>query len=295
MGTGTRIGLATCAQYADLDVDDRLLLEPLARLGVTAEPAVWNDPAVDWARLDAVVLRSTWDYPERLDAFLAWVNAVPHLLNAPPIVRWNVDKHYLLEMAGAGIPIVPTRIAEPGQSPAGRGWAPDWPEVVVKPTVSAGSRDTARFANDDTRLAALVGRIHAAGRAVMLQPYQPAVDTEGETSLIFIDGAFSHAIRKGPLLPPDGSVTAALFAPEEITARVATPEEQSLGRRVLEQVVARFGVPLYARVDLLPGPLLIEVELVEPSLFLEHAPGAAERFARAIATAVGAGPRTIGR
>ena len=292
MASETLIALATCAEYADLDVDDRRLLEPLARLGVAAEPAVWDDPAVDWRRFDAVVLRSTWDYPERLGAFLAWVDAVPRLLNPPPIVRWNVDKHYLLELADAGIPIVPTRIAEPGQGPGPAGWAPDWPEVVVKPTVSAGSRDTARFTDDDPRLAALVARIHAAGRAVMLQPYQQSVDAAGETSLIFIDGAVSHAIRKGPLLPPDGSITAGLFAPEEITARVAAPEELALGRRVLGQVVDRFGVPLYARVDLLPGPLLIEVELVEPSLFLEHAPGAAERFARAIAAAVRAGNGT---
>ena len=278
----TRIALATCAEYADLDVDDRLLLAPLARLGMTAEPAVWDDATLDWARFDAVILRSTWDYPERLDAFLVWVGRVPHLLNPPPMVRWNVDKHYLHEFAAAGVPIVPTVIIEPGQAPA----EPDWPEVVVKPTVSAGSRDTARFLRDDARLIELVERIQASGRAVMLQPYQAAVESAGETSLIYLDGRFSHAIRKGPLLPSDGSVTAELFAAEEITPRIPPSVELTLGERVLELVAARFGVPLYARVDVLPGPLLIEVELVEPSLFLEHGPGAADRFARAIAGAV---------
>jgi glutathione synthase/RimK-type ligase-like ATP-grasp enzyme len=281
---GTRIALATCAEYADLDVDDRLLISPLARLGVTAEPAVWDDPALDWARFDAVILRSTWDYPERLDAFLAWVGLVPHLLNPPPMVGWNVDKHYLHELAAAGVPIVPTVIVEPGEPP---GAVPlGWDQVVVKPTVSAGSRDTARFLRDDARLLVLVERIQSSGRAVMLQPYQAAVDSAGETSLIFVDGRFSHAIRKGPLLPSDGSVTAGLFAAEEITPRNPPPVELALGERVLELITRRFGAPLYARVDVLPGPLLIEVELVEPSLFLEHGPGAADRFARAIAGAL---------
>lgn len=286
MGSGTRVALATCAEYADLDVDDRLLLEPLARLGMTAEAAVWDDRAVDWSQFDAVVLRSTWDYPERLGAFLGWVNAVPRLLNAPRVVRWNVDKRYLHEFAAAGVPIVPTVIIESEGSPV----LPEWPEVVVKPAVSAGSRDTARFARDDPRLLALVRRIQASGRAVMLQPYQEAVDAAGETSLIHLGGRFSHAIRKGPLLPPDGSVTAGLFAAEDIAPRTPSAAEVALGARIMDFVNARFGVPLYARVDLLPGPLLIEVELVEPSLFLEHGPGAAERFAQAIAAAV---PRTV--
>ena len=276
------VGLATCAEYANLDLDDRLLFEPLARLGVTAEPAVWDDPTIDWARFDAVVLRSTWDYPERLAAFLAWAGRVPRLLNPPPMVRWNVDKRYLLELERAGIPIVPTRIVEPGQAPS----MPEWAELVVKPSVSAGSRDTARYLGGDPRLAAHVARIHATGRAVMLQPYQAAVEVHGETSLICINGEVSHVIRKGPLLPPDGSMTQGLFATEDITPRVAGPDELDLGRRVLDVVVGRFGVPLYARVDLLPGPLLIEVELVEPSLFLEHGPGSPERFARAITAAV---------
>jgi glutathione synthase/RimK-type ligase-like ATP-grasp enzyme len=282
----TRIALATCREYAELDADDRLLLEPLAQLGVSAEPAVWDDPTVDWARFDSVVLRSTWDYPPRLEAFLAWAARVPRLLNPLALVQWNTHKRYLLEVEAQGIPIVPTRLAEPGGA-----WDAfhDWHEIVVKPAVSAGSVDTARYASDDPRVDDHIRRIHAGGRTVMIQPYHHEVDVHGETALMYIDGRFSHAIRKGPLLRTHGAMTDGLFAPEEITERDPTSGERDLAERVVAFIAEPFGTPLYARIDLLPGPVLIEAEVTEPSLFLGHGTGAADRFARAIAAAVGAG------
>jgi hypothetical protein len=280
----TRIALATCREYAELDADDRLLLRPLGRLGVTAEPAVWDDASVDWGRFDAVVLRSTWDYPPRLEAFLAWAAAMPRLLNPLDVVRWNTDKHYLVELQTAGMSMVPTRLAEPG-----RAWDAfqDWHEIVVKPAVSAGSVDTARYTRDDPRVDDHIRRIHADGRSVLIQPYHHEVDLHGETALMYIDGHFSHAVRKGPLLAADGAMTGELFAPEETTPRDPSAAELALADRVLGYIRTKFGTPLYARIDLLPGPVVIEAELTEPSLFLGHAPGAAERFAAAIATAVG--------
>ena len=120
---------------------------------MAAEPAVWDDAAVDWSRFEAVVLRSTWDYPPRLDAFLAWAAGVPRLINPLDLVRWNTHKRYLLELEAAGIPIVPTRLAEPGGA-----WDAfhDWHEVVVKPAVSAGSVDTARYVHDDPRVGDII-------------------------------------------------------------------------------------------------------------------------------------------
>jgi O-ureido-D-serine cyclo-ligase len=124
----------------------------------------------------------------------------------------------------------------------------------------------------------------AAGRSVLLQPYLAAVDRDGETALIYIGGRFSHAVRKGPLLPPDAAATAALFAPEDIRPRSAADDELALGARVLAQLP--FSEPLYARVDLIRDnqgvPCLLELELTEPSLFFAHAPGAAERLVAAV-------------
>ena len=274
-----------------LDSDDRLLLEPLAALGLVAEPAVWNDPSVDWSRFDAVVLRSTWDYPDAYDAFLAWAAAIPRLVNPFDIIEWNTDKLYLLDLEEAGIATVPTSFAGPGETwqiPA------DWSEVVIKPAKSAGSRDTARYDRGDPRVAAHIARLQAAGRMAMLQPYRHEVDVAGETGLIYAGGVFSHAFRKGALLTRDGQMTDALFAPEETELRDPTAEELELGAQAMSFVSGRFGTPAYARVDLLPGPMIIEVELTEPSLYLAYGPGSPERFATAIAAALDAPTATGG-
>jgi glutathione synthase/RimK-type ligase-like ATP-grasp enzyme len=182
---------------------------------------------------------------------------------------------------------VPTTFVDPGRRPE---W-PNAPEVVVKPSVSAGSKDTARFAVGDSgereRARALLEEIHAGGRTAMLQPYLDGVDERGETALIYFDGEFSHAIRKAPLLRPGEGPTQSLFAPEKIQPREATAAERELGERVVTMVGEHFGPLLYARVDLVPGlggaPLVLELELTEPSLFLAHAEGAAERLASALA------------
>jgi hypothetical protein len=278
------VAFATCREYAYLDPDDRLLLAPLAALGVTVEAAIWDDPSVAWDRFEAVILRSTWDYADAYEAFLAWARAVPRLINPFEVVAWNTDKAYLLELEAAGIPTVPTAFAGPGEP-----WQiPDaWPEVVIKPTTSAGSRDTARYVRADPRVGEHIARLQAAGRTAMLQPYRHEVEEAGETGLIYAAGVFSHAFRKGPLLTPDGRMTDGLFAPEEIAPREPTAAEFEVGRQAMRFVSGRFGTPVYARVDLLPGPMIIEVELTEPSLYLAYGPGSPERFASAIAAAVG--------
>lgn len=279
--------LATCASYPDGDVDDRLLIGPLADSNVDARFAVWDDPDVDWSAA-TTVLRSTWDYTLRRAEFLRWVGEVPVLHNPAAVVRWNSDKLYLRELALAGLPVTPTTAVAPGDRPR----FPDQ-EFVLKPSVGAGSRGAGRFRPTATAAAERhVAALHDAGRTVLVQPYLDGVDEAGETALIYVDGAFSHAIRKGPMLAGDTdhdvAETSGLFLEENITSRRPSAAELAVGDRVLAFLAQRFGgAPLYARVDLLPGPsgpVVIEVELTEPSLFLGYADGAADRLAAAIAT-----------
>jgi glutathione synthase/RimK-type ligase-like ATP-grasp enzyme len=154
--------------------------------------------------------------------------------------------------------------------------------VVVKPSISAGSNDTARYAAGDPRVAAHVARLHAEGRAAMIQPYVEQVDEAGETALIYLGGDYSHSVRKGPMLRTGSQIVDGLYVEEEISPRDPTDDERALAERVIAYAGERFGRLPYARVDLLPGPVLIELELTEPSLFFGHAPGSAERLARAL-------------
>jgi hypothetical protein len=292
-----RIAFVTAIATLARDDDMPPLLEACARAGLDAEVRAWDDATVSWSRYDRVVLRSPWDYHARLPHFLGWcarADVAPRLLNPLDVVRWNTDKHYLADLAGAGVPVVPTRFVEPDAEPlpaleAALAAFADAAELVVKPTVSAGSADTQRYRRDEAFAAANhVGRLLAAGRAAMLQPYLDAVDTCGETALLYFDGEFSHAIRKAALLRPgrDGADHADI--PDAIAPRMPDPEERAAGDAVLAALRARAGTaPLYARVDLIRDtagqPTLLELELTEPSLFFAESRGAAERFVAALA------------
>ena len=284
--------LATCADLPHGDEDGAMLVDALSRADVPARWTVWTQADADPASADAlVVIRSTWDYHRHLSDFLAWIDGLPHVANPAPVLRWSSDKTYLRDLERAGLPVVETTFLDTMDD-----WAtPDAAEFVVKPSVGAGSRGAGRF----TRERAAEARAHAeallgAGRTVLVQPYVADVDTAGETALLYFDGRFSHAIRKGPMLGTD--VTHAvdgpsLFIEENITAREPEPDQLALGEAVTAHLRDRFGADqLYARVDLLPGPcgpVVTELELVEPSLFLVHDPtGAADRFAAAIARRV---------
>ena len=280
-----RVASATCREFPEIDPDDAPLIAPLAARGVTAVPAIWDDPSVDWSAYDLSVIRSTWDYPPRREEFLAWTRRVPRLANPAEVVAWNTDKRYLDTLAAAGAPVVETGWVAPGEQ-----WRPpsdgQW---VVKPAVSVGSLDTGRYDLSDPehrRLAArLVARLHDAGRTAMIQPYLEAVDAHGETALLFFDGRYSHAIRKGAMLDGPYEGVPSLYKREDIRPRQASSAE----REVAEKVLAAAPFPpehlLYARIDLIPGPdgpTLVELELTEPSVFLRHDDTAATRFADAI-------------
>jgi hypothetical protein len=277
------IALATASAYPDLAAEGPLLLDALAREGLAAEPAVWTDPQVRWSSYDLVVIRSTWDYFYRRDDFLAWIDrvaAVTVLANPAPVLRWNTDKTYLRDLSAAGVPVVPTTWLVPGDVFI----APASGDYVVKPAVSAGSRDTAHYrgGEHDDAAAAHVAKLLAAGRTVMVQPYLEAVDTYGETAQLFFSGQFSHAIRKGPMLAAAGEAP----GEELIEPRVPTAAERSVAEAVLDALPWPRGALTYARVDVVPGDdgalRLMELEVTEPSMFLRHDPGAADRFAAAV-------------
>ena len=256
--------------------------------GADVTIAEWDRPR-DWRRFDVALLRSTWDYPPRLAEFFAWTDAVSRqtlLLNPLEMVRWNADKHYLRDLAAVGVPTVATAFVEPGESAERRiaeflGRS-DVEEFVVKPAVGAGSKDAQRFARDDTAEAVRHAlRMLGRERSVLLQPYLSSVDEHGETALIHFDGEFNHAIRKGPLLRRNEGPPTGLFARETISARVPDAAELSVAARAIQAIP--FDVPLYARVDLIRDqagePVVLELELIEPSLFLPFAVGSADKFA----------------
>ena len=289
-----RIALVTCAALPHLDDDDRLLLVPLRAAGAEVVVAVWDDPAVEWAAFDLAVIRSTWDYTSRRDDFVAWARSVPRLANPADVVEWNTDKRYLADLEAAGLPVVPTTwIADPAAA------LPEQGSVVVKPAVGAGSIDAARYAMHDDH-EAQQAREHArrlidAGRTVMVQPYMEAIELNGETGVIFVAGEYSHGIRKGPMLVGQKQLEdGGLFARESISSRDPSGAELRVARRAVAAVPGGSERVLYARVDLVAdaagAPVIIELELTEPSLFMSTARGAEHRFARAILDRAGAGP-----
>lgn len=289
-----RLAFVTYRALPQLSEDDRLAVNELRQHGVTAESAVWDSPLVDWTRYDALVLRSTWDYHERAEEFESWLAHIEHLgvpmWNPPGLVRWNMDKRYLLDLASRGVRTVPTIAVDRGAADtlAGIVARTGWRDLVYKPTVSASGYRTARVAagdeaNHEGAFAALI-----AERDALVQPFVPAVMDDGEWSLVFLSGHYSHAVKKRAR-PGEfrvqtsygGSVTA--DAPRG--ALIAQAEE----------IVSNLPGPwLYARVDACEteGSLvLMELELVEPDLFLAYHPSAPRRFATALRQLV-AGRRT---
>jgi len=274
----------------DLDSDEELLIPALERCGLSAEPRVWDDPAAGWDEFRVVVVRSTWDYSERRGAFLEWAASVPRVLNTLPVITWNTDKTYLRDLAASGVSTVPTTWFEPSDRDREIS-LPDG-NLVVKPAVSSGAQNTSRYGPDDHDAARRhVARLLAGGRVVMVQPYVASVDAHGETGLIYIDGVFSHAIRKGALLRAAGVATDELWAREDITPRSPDDDEHAIADAVLDAVPWARETLLYARVDLVRGddgvPCLLELELAEPSLFLGIGSGAALRLAAGIARRIG--------
>lgn len=274
-----KVVLASCAALPNGDGDEDALIDALRRDGVDVVWQPWGE-AVD---ADLVVLRATWDYTERLDDFLAWCETVPALANPLPVVRWNTDKSYLVELAARGIPVVPTAVVEPGESLV----FPDG-EFVVKPAIGAGSRGAGRF----TDHAEARAHFDALGVKALVQPYQSSVDLNGETALVFFAGEYSHSFHKGPMLAqglPESE--SGLYVEEKLRSIEPTERQVELANQVLDVAAELLSLErkdfLYARVDVVEGPdgepLLLELELTEPSLgFKLTDEAAASRLSAAI-------------
>lgn len=290
------IALVTAAVSRDLDEDLPILGAALERAGTQFHVVNWHDD-IDWSVYSAVFLRSPWDYHLRRGEFLAWLRAtsyVTNVFNPYDVVEWNSDKRYLGELVSAGIPVVPTRFVTSADEASVRDVLDEFGnDIVVKPGISAGSHDTLRYRDASLALGDVmehVARIVASGAVAMVQPYESAIDERGETGMVWLNGTLSHAFRKGAILAIEPDMGNGLYAAEDIGSRTATAAEAALGERIMEFLRTRFGsAPLYARVDVIPDeegrPQLMELELVEPSFFLAHAPGADDRVASAFTNA----------
>ena len=281
-----RLALLTCAEFPDLCDDDRRLVAALADAGVDAQPVVWDREA-RWPSFDGVLVRSPWDYFLALPAFLRVLDAcaaagVP-CWNDPALIRWNADKRYLRELEARGVPTVPTLWFDAPPSPdelRDRVVRAGFDEVVVKPTVSAGAWRTLRVARADLAATSLPALPSPGGAGWMVQPFLPEIVADGELSFVFVEGTFSHAVRKQA---KEGD-----FRVQWTHGGRETPVEASPAL-VVQAAAALAAAPdagLYARVDgvVRDGRLvLMELELIEPYLYLGHAPAAATRLATALA------------
>lgn len=275
----TRLAIATCAAIPGIHADDMPLVAALTELGVEATPCIWTDPAIDWAAFDAVLIRTPWDYFQRYAEFTAWLDRLPvPTINDQALLRWNSDKRYLLELQACGVDTIPTDLV-PGARLCGWLEAQSGREIVVKPTVSGGAWHTERGVVGDPAFAAAVQRLPTEF-AYLVQPLIPEVLTDGEWSLLYFDGEFSHAVLKRPAAG-DFRVQAQ-FGGSEV-ALDPGPEVRACAEAAL-QATAACGYPdhAYARVDgvVVGGRfLLMELEMIEPHLFFAHWPAAARRLA----------------
>lgn len=281
-----RIALATCSGLPHWECDDRPLWAALETRGVRVSHPEWDDAAVDWSALDACLVRTTWDYPTKRDAFVDWAERVGRCIpvfNPPGVIRWNTDKSYLRELADRGLPVAPTVWLEHGESVDVSGLVRDngWEAGFLKPCVGATSRETLRFETDAEGLARAQQHLDRmlATEDMLLQPYLRSVEIRGEISVVLVEGRVTHAVRKRPVRG-DYRTQDDFGAKDE--PYDPTPREHA----VVDAVVAALPDLLYARVDLLDDehgvPVINELELVEPSLFFRHGREAAERLAEAL-------------
>jgi glutathione synthase/RimK-type ligase-like ATP-grasp enzyme len=267
--------IATCLALPEADPDAAPLAAALAAAGIAAQLVGWDDPAADWDAPIPTLLRSTWNYPRAPDAFLAWLDrasAAAPVINPADVVRDNLRKRYLLALAARGVPVVPTTLVERGGSCELAAIAA--PCIVIKPEIGAGSIGTRRFAPGDPAAQAHLAAITAGG-AALVQPYLASVDDYGERAVMWIDGELSHAVRKAPRFAGDAERVAGPFA--------IAGDERAVAEAALAALADRIA---YARVDLARDdagcPVVMELELIEPSLYFAHGPGSADRLVAAV-------------
>lgn len=277
----SRIVFATCSARPDIQSGDALVAKALEARGAIVAAAPWNGPQDAFEAADAVVVRSTWDYQTAPDAFAVWLAAQERasaVFNPPALMRWNMSKRYLLELALKGAPLPPTRLIEPSAAAIEAAMAAmGLDEAVVKPEFGATGSGLSRVVRGDAAgLAAAAEKMAMSG---VVQALVPEIASRGETSFIFIDGDFSHAVVKRP---KSGEILCQ--AEHGGLTQAASPPGSAVdtARAVLEMTPQS---PLYARIDaiLLDGRMqLMELEVIEPELFFTYCPEAADRFAAAL-------------
>lgn len=294
----------TCSKLADLDPDDRLALDVLSDKGYACQGVVWDDPAIDWGNAGVCVLRSTWDYHVKFEKFMQWIDAVAsktQLINAADIVRWNVRKTYLRDLTQQGVPVTPTfwltDASEESVKAAAEAFL-DAEKLVVKPTIGLATSGVKMVARDEIlTLKDHIGELLKLGE-VMVQPYLASVQDYGERSLMFLGGTYSHAARKSAFqqMATAGGAGERAITADELEIEIANATMKALplvpALRSANTTVQQIA---YARVDLVRDannkPLVLEVELVEPSLFLAYSPDAPGRFAEVLEKSVAATKR----
>lgn len=267
-----KLRVATCTTLPEVNPDEAPLAAALAAAGIDATLVAWDDPAADWASPIPTILRSTWNYSLARDQFLAWCERVDRtapLVNPPAVVHANSHKRYLLELAAREVPIVPTVLIPHGGALGDTGAT--WDRMVIKPAVGAASLGARLFDRSERDAAVAHVTEWSARGDVLVQPYMPSVETHGERSLIWIDGTFTHAVRKSPRFSGDA---------ESVTGPHPIAVDE---RMVAEAALAPWGdTILYGRVDIardaVGNPCVMELELIEPSLFFARHPPSVDRY-----------------
>lgn len=265
--------------------DDALLTQALLRFGIRCQRVDWSNPSVEWSRFDMAVFRTTWDYYERMDEFVPWLDRVQHLThlcNPPSVIRWNMDKHYLTDLERLGVPVVPFHLLEKGQDVNLNAILEQygWSEAVIKPCVSGGARLTYRFNAVSAREIQSCIEPWLQTEAFMVQPFVSSVQVTGEDSVMVFNGEVTHAVRK---LPKEGDFRVQDDHGGTVHAHTATMEQVKLARMAMGTCRP---APVYGRVDMVmmeDGRWgVMELELLEPELWLRLHPPSAVMFAEAI-------------
>ena len=291
------VALATCAE-THAEADEAPLEDAFARAGVAYEWAVWDDAGVDWSRFAAVLIRTTWDYTDKIDAFRTWIDdvaSVTRLWNPAPFVAWNSHKGYLVELGARGVDVVPTTVVPVGTEPGPASVPAGEPgDLIVKPAESAGSIGLTVWpaaGTNPTGALAAVAELHRAGQDAVVQPLLPQI-REGETSVMIIDGEVTHAVRK---VPAHGDIRSQPEWGADVARVEPTDAQVALGLAAIEATAVIVGRPadslLYARVDCVDRedrPRLIELELIEPDLYVGYDEHAADLLVAALGRRVGA-------
>jgi len=281
------LALVSASELSHPDSDLLPLVSALQQLNIKAEVVAWDDD-IAWSAFDAAIIRSTWDYHRRREEFDHWLTRVSQqtqLWNPPELIRWNSDKRYLADVAAKGLPVVPTTVVDRNGHMSHRQLAEIGSDIVVKPSVGAGSYGVQRFTGQHEAALNYLRALIESGETPLIQPYLSNIDTHGEVGLVTAVGVLSHSFHKEAILTGDVQWSSDGHVLEVISAH--TPSESELA--LCDRVLALLPETAYARIDMLPtddGPVISEIELIEPSLFLEVDTGAAYRIAAAFASLV---------